>query len=158
AVGGIPGVAVLNGSVWHDADFDDVQDTGERPMVGWSVDLYRDNVLLHTSLTDANGAYRIINVEPNDVTGSPYELRFRAPGPTATTAMLGRASSPFTNGLQRITGVVVAGGANLQGLNLPIDPNGVVYNSMARIPVPGATLTMLSGGGSPLPAGCFDDP
>ena len=158
AVGGVPGVAVLGGSVWHDADFDDVQDTGERPMVGWSVDLYRDNVLLHTALTDANGAYRIINVEPNDVAGSPYELRFRAPGATATTAMLGRAASPFTNGLQRITNVVVGSGANLQGLNLPIDPNGVTYNSMARIPIAGATLTMLSGGGTPLPAGCFDDP
>ena len=49
-------------------------------------------------------------------------------------------------------------GANLQGLNLPIDPNGVVYNSMARAPVAGATLTLLNAGsGSPLPASCFDD-
>jgi len=157
-VGGVPGVAVLNGAAWHDADFDDTQDTGERALAGWAVELYRDVQLLHSTLTDANGAYRIIGVEPNDGTGSPYELRFRAPGAGPNTAMLGRAASPFTNGLQQITGIVVVSGANLQGLNLPIDPNGVVYNSIARIPVVGATLTLLdAGGASPLPASCFDD-
>ncbi len=72
--------------------------------------------------------------------------------------MLGRAASPFTNGLQRITNIVVPSGANLQGLNLPIDPNGVVYNSIARTPIAGATLTLLdAGSASPLPASCFDD-
>ena len=72
--------------------------------------------------------------------------------------MLGTAASPFTNGLQRITDIVVPPGANLQGLNLPIHPNGVVYNSMARVPVAGATLTLLNAGSaSPLPAGCFAD-
>src|SRR5262249_46645744 len=102
--------------------------------------------------------YRINGVEPNDLTGVRYELRFRAPGAGANTAMLGRAVSPFTNGLQRITDIVVRSGANLQGLNLPIHPNGVVYNSMARTPVAGATLTLLdTRSASPLPAACFDD-
>ena len=72
--------------------------------------------------------------------------------------MLGRAASPFTNGMQRITNIVVPSGANLQGLNLPIHPNGVIYNSIARIPVAGATLTLLDArSASPLPASCFDD-
>src|SRR6185436_9374436 len=79
-VGGIPGVAILNGAAWHDADFDDAFDPGERQLGGWSVDLYRAASLLHTAVTDAAGSYRIIGVEPNDVTGGPYELRFRAPG------------------------------------------------------------------------------
>jgi hypothetical protein len=89
-VGGIPGASVLNGSAWHDADFDDVRDTGERALAGWSVDLYRDNVLWNTVLTDANGDYRVTGVEPNDLNGVAYELRFRAPGAGANTAMLGR--------------------------------------------------------------------
>ena len=60
--------------------------------------------------------------------------------------------------MQRITDIVVPSGANLQGLNLPIHPNGVVYNSIARIPVAGATLTLLDArSASPLPASCFDD-
>ncbi len=81
-----------------------------------------------------------------------------APGAGANTAMLGRAVSPFTNGLQRISGIIVPSGANLQGLNLPIHPNGVIYNSVARTPVVGATLTLLDArSASPLPASCFDD-
>jgi hypothetical protein len=52
----------------------------------------------------------------------------------------------------------VPSGGNLQGLNLPIDPNGVVYNAITRTPVPGATLTLLSAGSStPLPSSCLDD-
>src|SRR5262249_25837489 len=63
-----------------------------------------------------------------------------------------------TNGLQRISDIVVPSGANLRGLNLPIHPNGVIYNSMARTPVAGATLNLLDArSASPLPAGCFDD-
>ena len=155
---GTPSFAVLNGSVWHDANFDDVRDSGERLLAGWAVELYRDNQQLQSVQTDANGVYSIIGVEPNDQAGIRYELRFRAPGAGANTAMLGRAVSPFTNGLQRISGIIVPSGANLQGLNLPIHPNGVIYNSVARTPVVGATLTLLDArSASPLPASCFDD-
>ena len=157
-VGGVPGVAILNGAAWHDADFDDVQDPGERALEGWAVDLYRDDQLLVSVLTDAAGAYRIAGLAPNYATSIRYELRFRAPGAGARTALLGRATSPFTNYLQRIADIVVQAGANLQGLNLPIDPNGVVYNSVSRTPVVGATLTLLTAGsGTPVPATCFDD-
>src|SRR5262249_11364845 len=157
-VGSLPGLSVLNGSAWHDANFDNVRDSTERALAGWAVELYRDNQLSQSVQTDANGGYRIINVEPNDQTSVRYELRFRAPGAGANTAMLGRAVSPFTNGLQRISDIVVPSSANLQGLNLAIHPNGVIYNSVARIPVVGATLTMLDArSASPLPAGCFDD-
>jgi uncharacterized repeat protein (TIGR01451 family) len=122
------------------------------------VDLYRDGQLVHSALTDTAGAYRITGVEPNDVSGSAYELRFRAPGAGPNTAMLGQAASVFTNGMQRISAMVVSSGANLQNLNLPIHPNGVVYNSLARIPVAGATLTLTNAGATlPLPASCFDD-
>jgi len=158
SVGGVPGVSVLNGSAWHDADFDDTQDSGERTLAGWSVDLYRDGQLLHSALTDAAGDFRIVGVDPNDVTGISYELRFRAPGAGANSAMLGLAASPFTDGMQRISDIIVPPDANLLGLNLPIDPNGVVYNSIARIPVVGATLTLMNAvSGVPLPPSCFDD-
>src|SRR5206468_6492051 len=110
-------------------------------------------------LTNAAGAYSILGVEPNDTSGVQYELRFSAPGAGPNTAMLGTASSPFTDGLQRISAIIAPPGADLQGLNLPIQPNGVVYNSMARTPIAGATLTLLAAGSAtPLPASCFDDP
>lgn len=157
-VGGIPGVAVLSGTAWHDADFDDARDSGERALAGWAVDLYRDGQPIHTAQTGAAGDYRILGVEPSDTTGARYELRFRAPESGPNTAMLGRAASAFTNGLQTIGDILVPSGATVTGLNLPIDPNGVVYDSVARVPVAGATLTLLNAGsGSPVPAGCFDD-
>jgi hypothetical protein len=157
-VGTLPGLSAMNGSAWHDANFNDVRDPGERPLAGWWVDLYRNSQLWNSVQTDANGDYRFIVVDPNDVTGIPYELRFRAPGAGANTAMLGRTTSAFTNGMQRITNIVVPSGASLQSLNLPIHPNGVVYNSMARTPIAGATLTLLDAGGAlPLPTACFDD-
>jgi large repetitive protein len=154
-VGSIPGLAELSGSVWHDADFDNVRDAGERRLAGWSVDLYRNGALWNSVLTDANGDYHFLGVDPNDTTGVQYEIRFRAPGAGPNTAMLGRAASPFTNGLQLISNIIATSGTNVQGLNLPIDPNGVVYNSIARTPIAGATLRLLDGSGSPLPASCF---
>ncbi len=63
----------------------------------------------------------------------------------------------FTNGLQRISDIVIASGNNLLNLDLPIDPNGVVYDSIARTPIAGAILT-LEQGGAPVPSSCFDDP
>jgi len=159
SVGGIPGEAIINGIAWHDADFDNIQDPGEQPLAGWTVELYRDGQLVHSTLTDSNGAYHIIGLEPNDVNSIQYEVRFSAPGAGPNTATLGLSESPFTNGPQRITDIVVSSGANVQDLDLPIDPNGVVYNSVVRAPVVGATLTLLNAGSNaPLPAACFNDP
>jgi len=50
-------------------------------------------------------------------------------------------------------------GANLQNLNLPLWPNGTVYNSVVRVPVAGAGVTMLNAATkTALPGQCFDDP
>jgi large repetitive protein len=71
---------------------------------------------------------------------------------------LGTADSPFTDGPQRISAITVASGGNLQNLNLPLWPNGTVYNAVARQPVAGATVTMLNAAtGAALPVQCFDD-
>jgi uncharacterized repeat protein (TIGR01451 family) len=60
--------------------------------------------------------------------------------------------------MQQIGDIVVPPDSNVFGLNLPIDPNGVVYDAIARTPIAGATLTLLNAGsGSPVPATCFDD-
>jgi uncharacterized repeat protein (TIGR01451 family) len=130
-VGFVPGIGVLSGTAWHDADFDDVIDTlPARPLVGWSVELLRNNTVIASVLTDAGGAYQVNGVPPNDTNGDQYLLRFRAPGAGLNTASLGIASSVFTNGPQQISNIIVpSSGANLTGLNLPIDPNGVVYDA-----------------------------
>jgi len=157
-IGGAPGVGALNGTAWHDADFDNAQGGTERPLADWTVELYRNDRLVHSTRTDTDGAYRIGGLGPNDLTGDTYALQFSAPGAGPATAALGQADSDFSNGLQQISDILVASGGNLQGLNLPIDPNGVVYDSVGRTPVSGATLSLLQpGSGVPLPAACFDD-
>ena len=158
-VGGISGVGILNGTAWHDANFNGVIDVNERLLEGWTVELYRNAQLTHSALTDANGVYQISGVVPNYATADRYELRFLAPGAGANTAKLGRAQSIFTNDLQRISDIVVQPGSNLQNLNLPIEPNGVIYNTISRTPIAGAILRMLQAGNqTPLPESCFYDP
>ena len=156
-VGGIPGVGLVNGRVWHDADFDNVFDANELPLAGWDVELYLNGSLAHTARTAADGIYRMSGVEPNYATTDTYELRFRRPGAVTTTALLGRADSAFTNDLQRITDIVVMSGSNLQNLNLPIDPNGIVYDALSRLAVAGSTVTLASTSGTALPSSCFYD-
>src|SRR5262252_2527952 len=151
------GAGTLNGTAWLDANFNKVPDTAETRLQGWTVELFLNGVLLQSVLTDANGLYRLSNVASTDGTSNRYEVRFTAPGAGPNTAKLGIADSAFTNSLQRITNIAVPSGSNLQNLNLPIAPNGVVYNSMTRTPIAGANLKMLRAGG-PLPATCFDDP
>jgi len=158
-VGAMPGSGVLNGTVWHDADFDDALGAGERTLEGWIVELYQNGTLLQSAITDSAGVWSLSGVAPNTGGGVAYEVRFRAPDAGANSAKLGRAASAYTNGLQVISDIVVPPGTILQNLDLPIDPNGVVYHSLQRTPVPGAMLTLLnSAGGAPLPSLCFDDP
>jgi uncharacterized repeat protein (TIGR01451 family) len=165
-IGGTPGSATLSGSVWHDVNLDDADDPTEAHFANWSVTLYRNNQLLATVLTDANGVYRLTGLAPNDGTPEFYELRFTAPGSGPTTASMGDAHSsdsgavpPFTDGPQRISNIIVRSGENWQDLNLPLQPNGVVYNSVARQAIAGARVTMLNATtGAALPGQCFDDP
>ncbi|MEJ2142392.1 MAG: isopeptide-forming domain-containing fimbrial protein [Gammaproteobacteria bacterium] len=164
-IGATPGFGTLSGQAWHDADFDNVLDVTERVLAGWTVELRQNGNLIGSVLTDANGLYQIEGVPPNIYTTPivPYELRFIAPGATTTTALLGRADSDplygYTNGLQYISEIDDIGpGTSRTNLNLPIDPNGVVYDSVVRAPIAGATLTMINAtSGVPLPATCFDD-
>ncbi len=158
-IGGTPGVGALSGIVWHDANFNKKPDSNETRLKGWLVGLYLNGVQVQSTVTDANGVYHFTGLQPTGQSGQRYEVQFTAPGAGPATAKLGVADSTFTNGLQRISDISVPSGGNLQNLNLPIQPNGVVYNALTRAPIQGATLTMVRGGTNmPLPASCFDDP
>ncbi len=132
---------------------------GDPLQPGWSVGLYLDGNPVRSTVSDENGAYRLAGLVPSDSLGGLYEIRFLAPGAGAATPSLGHAVSSFSNGPQRISAISVAAGENLQDLNLPLQPNGTVYNSIARTAVGGAGLTMINAaGGNALPDSCFDDP
>lgn len=159
-VGGTPGSASFSGNVWHDVDLDKFPDNGtESMMEDWSVQLYRNSQLVATAFTDASGFYRFSNLVPNEGASDLYELRFNAADAGPNTPSMGQADSLFTNGPQRISDITVSPGDNLQNLNLPLWPNGIVYNSVQRVPIAGATVTMLNAAtGAALASLCFDDP
>jgi uncharacterized repeat protein (TIGR01451 family) len=159
-VGGTPGSGSLNGNVWHDANLDKICDSSTETLLeGWSVDLYYNSQLVATVTTDTSGIYHLNGLVPNEGTSDLYELHFRAAGSGPNTPSLGYADSVFTNGPQRISAITVASGANLQNLNMPLWPNGTVYNSVARVPVAGARVSLLNATtGAALPTQCFDDP
>jgi uncharacterized repeat protein (TIGR01451 family) len=158
-VGAMPDAGMLSGNVWHDADHENTIGAAELPLEGWTVELLRDGQPIRASLTDADGYYLFTNVVPNYAMAFSYSLRFSAPGAGATTALLGETDSDFTDGLQRIDDIEVQEGSNILGLNMPVDPNGVVYNAVSRTPVAGATVTLVDvRNGLAVPGSCFDDP
>ena len=158
-VGAVPGMGMLSGTVWHDADFDDTLDTGERLLDGWTATLLRDGDPIRSTPTDSAGNFFIVSVPPNYLTGQQYSLVFSGPGATGRTALLGQAESEFTDGLQRIDEIIVQAGGILENLNLPIDPNGVIYDSVARTPIGNAVVTLVDARtGAVVPSACFDDP
>ena len=129
-VGGVPGSGMLSGAIWHDSDYDNTPDGAELMLEGWAVRLLRDDQPVRSTLTDVDGNYILIAVPPNYLTNEQYSLVFSAPGAGVRTALLGQTDSDFTDGLQRIDEIQVQGGSNLRDLNLPVDPNGVVYDSV----------------------------
>lgn len=158
-VGGVVGSGIISGIVWHDADFDNTPDPGERLLEGWTATLLFNDQPVGSTQTDANGAYFMNNVAPSYLSTDTYEVRFSAPGSNQNSAALGMTDSDFTDGLQRIYDIDVQSGSNLRDMNLPIDPNGVVYDSLVRAPIAGATVRMVAApGGNALPGACFDDP
>jgi uncharacterized repeat protein (TIGR01451 family)/fimbrial isopeptide formation D2 family protein len=161
-VGGTPGVANVNGKIWHDKNYDNIFDGDELELEGWFVDIYRNTTLLGTVISDASGNYSINGLTANDVGSDRYDIRFRAPDSNSTSAKLGNAYSDpalaYNNDLHRIYNIVLSSGLNVQNLNLPIDPNGVVYNSVVRSAISGATISLLNAGtGSEISSSCFDD-
>ncbi len=159
-VGGTPGVGTVNGSVWHDQDFDDLLGgPTDLPLAGWTVQLLRNGTAIQSATTDAGGAYSFGGIPPNDATTDTYSIRFLAPGAGIGTASMGATVSPYTDGQQQITDIVLASGSIGQDLNLPVTPNGVVYQSISRAPVAGATVTLRNASGATaLPTSCFADP
>ncbi|MEM9575159.1 MAG: hypothetical protein AAF870_08020, partial [Pseudomonadota bacterium] len=54
-----------------------------------------------------------------------------------------------------IQSVIVGPNDNIIDQDLPIDPSGVVYNSLNGDPIAGATATLVGSNGNPLPAACL---
>ncbi|WOK38119.1 SdrD B-like domain-containing protein [Sphingomonas sp. C3-2] len=143
--------AQLSGSVWFDADHDRARGPGEDGRAGWTVNLFLGDTPIASTVTGADGQYSFADVPP----GTGYRLEFRNP---ENDAVFGGAR-PNENGVTAPNGVVGPnnpGGASVVGgqlteltlepgknvvqQSLPLDPSGVVYDSVRRVPVAGAVV------------------
>lgn len=146
--------ATVQGHVWLDSNGNNIYDAGESPIAGWKVELVYGGTVVDSATTDSAGAYVFSNVAP----GTGYQIRFRDP---ASGAVYGRAvpnetGASFTEGTidpttnpggadnsdGTLEGLTLASGSDVVQQSLPLDPSGVVYDSVTRLPVSGATVTI----------------
>jgi uncharacterized repeat protein (TIGR01451 family) len=162
----------LNGHVWIDGGAKNVLDSSDKLLPGWVVEIYdgssgksltdlvRGGSPTRTATTDANGFYQVCGLEP----GINYRVLFRDPAsriafPGVVTNESGRVTgADYFSQVRNVEGFQVlqvalptaAASASSSACNvtapeqsLPIDPNGVVYDSKTRQPVAGAAVTLV---------------
>ena len=128
--------AALEGIVWLDSNRDGVVGADEERKAGWTLRVYDDaGVLVGTAVTDTDGYYLIEGLVPG-----------------AFTVEFFNENDVFMDS-QSTDGVVSAG--EIVNLPLPVDPGGVVYDSITREAVAGVTLNMVNGNGNLLHADCL---
>ena len=96
--------------------------------------------MIGTTSTDSNGSYSFENL----LSGGGYSIQTRNP----------------QNGVVfgKIEDIELVANVAAVDQNLPIDPSGVVYDSVTRAPVAGAIATLNGLNGLALPTECFLDP
>lgn len=150
--------AEVSGHVWFDDNHDRAMDPGESLVPNWQVDLVLGGVTVASTTTDSSGAYSFTGISP----GSGYQIRFREPdsGTLYGRPVPNETGDPFTNGVVdasnpagadnsdgTLDGLTLASGDRVTGQSLPLDPSGVVYDSITRAPVAGAVVTLAGPGG-----------
>ena len=134
-----PSVSALTGTVFLDLEGDSVKDASDPRQSDWFIEILRDGVIVATARTDANGNYNVTGLP----LGSGYSVVFRHP---TSNVVYGR-----TNGITLNPGITAV------DLDRPIDPSGVVYDSVARTPITGARVSIVDANGALLPTACLLD-
>lgn len=147
--------AAVSGHAWYNTlTTDKRQDPGEPNAAGFVVELVRGGVVVATATTDASGAFRFSNVTPGD----GYEIRYLAPNANPATGDRPVYGEPLSQdpaynattpdySRRTIANLVLRAGVELTEQNLPIDPSGIVYDAVTRLPVSGATVSILGPAG-----------
>ncbi|MFT4173091.1 MAG: SdrD B-like domain-containing protein [Rhodocyclaceae bacterium] len=148
----------LSGTVWRDTDHDRLRDVDESTIAGWSVELLGcadgaatcvdgSRVLRNTTITTNDGDYRFENLVPGE-----YQVRFRTPAglviggawPTDPVMNSANGAYPTASGQTPRATIAARVGTAAQIINqdLPLDPGGIVYDSLSAEPIAGAVVTL----------------
>ena len=128
--------ASLAGTVWLDTDRDGQIGVDEDRKAGWTlVILDTDGNEVATTVTDENGEYLVAGLIP-----------------AAYTVQFFNENGVFMDS-QETDGPLVAG--QTANLPLPVDPSGVVYDSITRLPVAEVMLNLLNSSGVPVDPVCL---
>jgi uncharacterized repeat protein (TIGR01451 family) len=161
--------ARLQGLAWMDLNRDRAFQAGEIVLPNLLVRLYNSSsVVVGTAFTGSDGKYDISGVPAgsgyrveffscvdknnlstcNNISTTPINqaslTEFNNPSTGITTATT--STSGRTIGLA-ISSVTLYAGDNTVNQNLPLDPRGIVYDSVTRAPVAGATVRITGPGG-----------
>ncbi len=150
--------AGVTGNVWLDhGSQHSILDAGDRLLAGWNVEVVDVTggtpVVVRHVTTAADGSWSAADLIP----GRAYRIRFRdaasgvvwgvpvsndegghRPACLAGTDSESCLESDEVHQLR----IVLAPGQQLRGQSLPVDPSGVVYDSILRTPVPGSVVTL----------------
>ena len=138
-IGVVAPTSELLGTVYRDLDGDRDIDGDEPRLQGWIVEISDENGVVQTTTTDADGNYEFTGLPG----GREYTITFRNPD----TGVV----------YEKVTGIQLNVASTLPDQNLPIDPSGIIYDSVTRAPVAGAIATLVDRNGNPLPADCYLD-
>ena len=136
----IPAVSSISGTVFTDLAADGQLSPADPKLAGWIVQVVKEGQVVASTTTDANGFYQVNNI----LSGPGYSIVFRSPDNNVVYNVIGN--------------LTLGNSAVVANVNQPIDPSGVVYDSVTRQVLSGTTLSLLDGNGTPLPASCFIDP
>jgi uncharacterized repeat protein (TIGR01451 family) len=146
----------LSGVVWQDVNHDRKFDSGETVVAGMLVEvLDKNGVVVGSAKSGKEGAYTVSGLVP----GNDYTVRFSDPTtggvvygvPTVdhTAPLSAQVDTSVTgpSGTSTIASpsslkVSLIAGKNLVNQSLPLDPSGVIYDSVTRLPIAGATVTI----------------
>jgi len=152
---GSGGLATVSGHAWYNTRTTDKrQEAGEPDASLFVVELVRNGAAVASATTDASGAYRFAGVTPGD----GYEVRFLAPNvnpssgerpiygePISQDPAYSASTPDYTR--RTIANLVLRAGVELTEQNLPIDPSGIIYDAVTRLPVANATVSILGPAG-----------
>lgn len=132
-----PALSAVTGTVYEDRNGNQALDSGETLRTGWIVEIIRDGTVVATTRTDSSGNYRFDGL----LSGGGYSIQFRNPDNNVVYNI--------------IRDVTLANNTVVIDQNLPLDPSGVVYDSITRAPVRNAIVSLVGANGALLPGSCF---